>query len=81
MPAVYFYRDKEKREIDIVLEENGTLYPLEIKQKTNPDRHDIRHFPALNQFNKKIAPGGVICLASSWLPLGEKDYVIPVSYI
>lgn len=30
-PPLYFYRDKDMNEIDLVIEENGTLYPLEIK--------------------------------------------------
>lgn len=80
-PSVYFYRDKDKREVDVILEENGKLYPLEIKQKSNPNTDDIKNFAALSQFKKEIAPGGVLCLASTWLPLGKQDFVIPVSYI
>jgi predicted AAA+ superfamily ATPase len=80
-PAIYFYRDKDKREVDIILEENGKLYPLEVKQKTNPGADDLRHFAALSQFKKEVAPGGVICLAPTYLPLGKNDYTIPVSYI
>ncbi|MCL2066809.1 MAG: ATP-binding protein [Treponema sp.] len=80
-PAIYYYRDKEKREIDILLEENGKLYPLEVKQKSNPDEKDIKHFTALSQFKKEIAPGGVLCLAQSYYPLGKNDHVIPLSYI
>jgi uncharacterized protein len=80
-PAIYFYGDKDKREIDIVLEENGKLYPLEIKQKTNPTSDDIKNFAVLSRFKKEVAPGGVLCLAPTHLPLGEKDYTIPISYI
>jgi predicted AAA+ superfamily ATPase len=80
-PAIYFYRDKDKREIDIILEENGKLYPLEIKQKTNPTTDDIRNFAVLSRFKKEIASGGVLCLASTHLPLGKKDHTIPISYI
>jgi len=80
-PAMYFYRDKDKREVDIILEENGKLYPLEIKQKSNPNIDDLKNFSALAQFKKEIAPGGVLCTAPTWLPLGKKDYIIPVSYI
>jgi predicted AAA+ superfamily ATPase len=80
-PAMYFYRDKDKREVDIILEENGKLYPLEIKQKSNPNAGDIKNFSVLTQFKKEVAPGGVICMAPAWLPLGKKDYIIPVSYI
>ena len=80
-PAIYFYRDKDKREVDIILEENGKLYPLEIKQKSNPNTGDIKNFGALSQFGKEIAPGGVLCLAQNYLPLGKKDYTIPVSFV
>ena len=80
-PSIYFYRDKDMREIDIILEENGKLYPLEIKQKTNPNTDDIKNFSVLSQFGKEAAPGGVLCMAESWYPLGKKDYVIPVTYV
>ena len=64
-----------------VLEENGKLYPLEIKQKTNPSPDDIKNFAVLSRFTKEAAPGGVLCLAPTHLPLGKKDYTIPISYI
>jgi predicted AAA+ superfamily ATPase len=80
-PNIYFYRDKDKREVDIILEENGKLYPLEIKQKTNPNVDDTKNFGVLSQFKKEVAPGGVLCLAPTYLPLGKKDYVIPMSYV
>ena len=80
-PAIYFYRDKDKKEIDIILEENGKLYPLEIRQKSNPITADIKNFDALSRLNMETACGGVICLAKSYMPLGKKDHVIPVSYI
>jgi predicted AAA+ superfamily ATPase len=80
-PAIYFYRDKEKREVDIILEENGKLYPLEIKQKSNPGSDDIKNFDVLAKFGKEIAPGGVICQSPTHLPLGKKDYIIPLTYI
>ncbi|MCL2831805.1 MAG: ATP-binding protein [Treponema sp.] len=80
-PAIYFYRDKDGKEIDLILEENGILYPLEIKQKTNPNTGDSVNFSILSAFKKKTAPGGVLCLAPEWLPLGKNDFVIPVSYI
>jgi predicted AAA+ superfamily ATPase len=65
-PAIYYYRDKDKREIDIILEENGKLYPLEIKQKSNPTIADIKNFGVISQFNKVVAPGGVLCLAHEY---------------
>ena len=80
-PAIYFYRDKEKREVDIILEENGKLYPLEVKQKSNPNIGDTKNFAILSQFKKEVSTGGVLCLAPSYLPLGKKDFIIPITYI
>jgi predicted AAA+ superfamily ATPase len=80
-PAIYFYRDKDMREIDVILEENGKLYPLEIKQKSNPNSDDIKNFSVLSKLGKEVAPGGVLCLSPTWLPLGKNDYVIPINYI
>lgn len=35
---------KIKKEIDVILEENGKVYPIEIKKETNPDKKDIKNF-------------------------------------
>jgi len=42
---------------------------------------DLKNFAVLSRFKKDIAPGGVLCLAPTHMPLGEKDNIIPVSYI
>lgn len=80
-PNIYFYRDKDKKEIDLILEENGTLYPLEIKKKSNPTTEDIKAFSLLNKFGAKLGAGGVICMSQTYLPLKSEVNVIPVGYI
>lgn len=35
-PAIYIYRDKDQKEIDLLIEENGKLYPIEIKKTATP---------------------------------------------
>ena len=79
-PAIYFYRNQDGKEIDVILEENGKLYPIEIKRKSNPDKADIAAFSTLQRFGKEVGPGGVICSAPTYLPLGENDFIIPVGY-
>lgn len=44
---VYFYRDKDGKEIDVLIERDGKLYPIEIKKSAAPSKNDIRHFSAL----------------------------------
>ena len=80
-PNIYFYRDNDQKEIDVVLEENGILYPIEIKKKTNPNKSDISSFSILKNFGKKVGEGAVICTASTDLPITENVNVIPVGYI
>ena len=77
-PPFYYYRDKDQREIDLLILLDGVLYPLEIKKTASPGREDARHFGALERLQLAVGPGGVICLAEQSLPLTEKDQSIPV---
>ena len=80
-PNISFYRDKDKKEIDIILEENGKIYPIEIKKKTNPDKKDIKNFDVLEKAGLQIGEGAVICLAQTHLPLTENVNIVPVFYL
>lgn len=80
-PNISFYRDKDKKEIDVILEENGLVYPIEIKKKTNPDKGDIKNFNVLEKAGVKMGNGAVVCLASTHLPITSNVSVIPVSYL
>ncbi len=81
-PFVYFYRDKEKREIDLLIDQNGKLYPIEIKKKSNPDKNDIRHFHVIEDtIKQQRGEGCVICLSEEYLPICEKVYSVPVKLI
>jgi predicted AAA+ superfamily ATPase len=77
-----YYRDKEQREIDLIVEENNTLYPIEIKKGDNPNNDDIRHFSVLKNGNtKKIGPGALIYPGDTEIFLKEDVKAIPVSMI
>lgn len=41
-PYLYYYRDKDVKEIDIVLEHDGVLNPMEIKKTSNPGTELIK---------------------------------------
>jgi predicted AAA+ superfamily ATPase len=77
-PAMYMYRDKNQREIDIVLDENGTLYPIEVKKTANPGSNDYGNFDLLARFNKKVGLGAVICLQPERIPLSREVVSIPI---
>ncbi len=75
---VYFYRDKEKKEIDLLIAENGTLYPIEIKKSASPANKDIRNFDLLRKQNTAIGHGAVICLAQRRLPITREVDSVPI---
>ena len=82
-PEMYYFRNTDGKEIDIVLYENGTLYPLEIEKKSNPTNSDIKAFDLLGAYfpSDKIETGGVICTSRELLPMASGNYVIPVEFI
>ena len=76
---LYFLRDGNKKEIDLLIHENNTLYPIEIKTKAEPDERDIRNFNMLSGLgNVKVGEGGIICLANDLHQLNKKNYIIPL---
>jgi predicted AAA+ superfamily ATPase len=77
-PLMYLYRDTDQNEIDIVLEQNGTLYPIEIKKTANPGLNDIKSFNALHKLNKKVGLGAVLCLQPERIALSREAVSIPV---
>ena len=79
-PPLYFYRDKEKRKIDLIIEENGKLYPIEIKKTAKPEKAMIDNFKALEGI-KEIGEGGIICMYDNIINLDEKNKVIPFRYL
>ena len=73
-----FYRDANQHEIDIVLEEDGTLYPVEIKKTASPGLSDYKSFRELEKLKKKVGPGAVICLKGERIALSREVVSIPV---
>lgn len=80
-PNIYFYRDKDQREIDFVFEANGKLYPVEVKKTATPSLANIKSFSVLESLKKPIGEGAVICLYKELFPLNRNVNLIPVNYI
>ena len=75
----YFLRDGSGREIDLLIFQNNTLFPIEIKKHSAPTPEDIKGFDMLHGVKGvNIGEGGVICLASDLLPLKDKHKIIPL---
>ncbi len=79
---LYFYRDKDMNEIDLLIEESGILHPIEIKKHADPQKKDIEAFNLLDKIpGVKRGQGGVVCLYDKLITLRDKDRVIPVNYL
>jgi len=77
-----YYRDKDLHEIDLIIERNGVLYPVEIKKTGNPGKEEIKSFVRLEgNAQRPVGEGGLICLANTIRYLTAKNRVIPVQYI
>ena len=82
LPPLYYYRDDEKNEIDLLIEDNGILYPIEIKTSSDPTKAMVNAFSRLKNIKgKEVGTGAVICLAKERLPLTDNVWIIPVGTI
>ena len=81
-PPLYYYRDKDKNEIDLVIEDGDTLYPIEIKTTSDPNKSMVNAFRMLDSIPaKKTGTGAVICLAKERLPLKDDVWILPAQNI
>jgi predicted AAA+ superfamily ATPase len=81
-PSFYFYRDRQGNEIDLIILEDGVLYPIEIKKSANPRKEDVASFVQLDpcaSFGMKRGAGALVCMYEEFLPLNEVDWIFPVS--
>ncbi|VAW65029.1 ATPase [hydrothermal vent metagenome] len=77
----YFYRDHEQKEVDLLIEQDNMIYPVEFKKTATPALSVLKNFPVLKKLDKKIAAGAVICLRETDTLLSDGVYVIPVGYL
>ena len=81
-PPIYFYRDKDMNEIDLLIEENGTLYPIEMKKHADPQKRDVQAFAVLDRIpGIQRGPGGVVCLYDKLITWQGVDKIIPINYL
>lgn len=89
-PPIFYYRDKDQKEIDILLYENGLICPIEVKKAASPGKEAIQNFDVLTpvtqpekfgelaQLKTEIGNGAVVCMANDLLPINEKNWYVPV---
>lgn len=77
-PYIYYYRDRESKEIDVILESDGKLHPIEIKKTASPDKRIVKTFGVLDKAPLKIGTGGVLCMAESIGAFDRNNLIIPI---
>ena len=78
---LYYYRDNNGKEIDLLIIYNNTVYPLEIKKSYNPKKQAVKNFDILEKFQMNVGEGGVICLSKEIFPIDRKNHIIPIELI
>ena len=79
-PKLYYYRDVDRREIDLLMVEAGKLYPIEIKKAKTPTVEG-RNLAALASLGMPVMPAIVLCMADELLPLNRDMWLCPVGKV
>lgn len=80
-PPLYYYRDHDGREIDIVIECDGELHPVEIKRTASPNKAMTRSFSVLDKASIPRGRGAIVCAAEKFSALDAKTLVIPAGLL
>lgn len=77
-PYIYFYRDRDAKEIDVVIEGDGKLCPLEIKKTAAPDKRIVKTFGVLDKALMEIGTGAVLCMAEQLGAFDRENLIVPI---
>ena len=77
-PYLYYYRDRDAKEIDVIIEGDGKLCPLEIKKTAMPDRRIVKTFGVIDKSPLKIGTGAVLCMADQFGAFDKDNLIVPV---
>ena len=76
-----YYRDSNAKEIDVFVEENGVIHPLEIKKSANPNRREIKKYELLDKAGLERGGGGIVCMSEDVIPIDDMNCFIPCNLI
>ena len=78
---ISFYRDSKAKEVDVFIEENGMIHPLEIKKSANPDKKEVKKFDVIEKTSLEKGRGGIICMYPKPFPIDMENALIPSNII
>ena len=79
-PNLYYYRDIDKKEVNLLMVAANKIYPMEIKKAKSPTNPD-KNFPVLNNLNMEIMPGLILCMADELFPINRNVWLCPITLI
>lgn len=77
-PPLYYYRDRDKKEVDLLIDRDNVLHPVEIKKTSTPRKELVRHFRVMENLGKEVGDGALICMVKSILPVTSDVSAVPV---
>lgn len=75
---LHYYRDKDSNEIDLVIESDGELHPLEIKKSTNPGTELASAFKLLDKGSVPRGTGAILCLRETMSAIDKGTLILPI---
>ena len=75
---MHYYRDKDTNEIDMVVEADGELHPLEIKKSTNPGTELASAFKVLDKGAVPRGTGAILCLREELSAIDRSTFILPI---
>lgn len=75
---LWYYRDKNSHEIDMVMESDGQLHPLEIKKSVNPGSELLGAFSILDKGSVPRGKGAILCMRPELSAINADNYIVPI---
>ncbi len=76
--SIWYYRDKSSNEIDVIIESDGMLHPLEIKRSANPGSELIGAFNLLDKSSLPRGKGAILCMRKELSAINADNYIVPI---
>lgn len=77
----FFYRDRDQVEIDLIIERDGVLHPIEFKKTASPSLRAAATFRAIAMLDRPQGPGAIVCLTEKAVPLSENVTAVPITMV
>jgi uncharacterized protein len=73
---VFYFRNKDQREVDLLIEANGLIHPVEIKKSANPGADALAGIKTLHSMGVPLGTGAVVCMVAQPIPLLSQPQVL-----